>query len=224
MKETKLSQLTLHGNVYDLNAVLRLAPTGPLVECQITDFNTNVNPDHVVTYQSAQPGKMYEAAKSNSSLPCIVIYKQDGKYTILHGHELLAEQQKAKGFKAYKCRLLSHPMLKKARIDADPTSSKFVGMMATTGVREVDGHQERVPLRPDLRDHRPFQPSRFPAEFANTPRVIDTRQRNDQNRARGYGNAPNQGVRRRPEEDKTPVAGSFVDHAIRAAGLGERVI
>lgn len=115
MNSTTSALMLFKGTQYRLGAILGLLKQAPPIEVKPEDINpihprSEEDKDFVVSFSPATP----EAA-----LGGIVFYKQEGKFTVLLGHQS-AIQQMAQGRALLKGHLISGPSLKKTRLDNAP--------------------------------------------------------------------------------------------------------
>ena len=138
--------MKLNNAQYDLNAVIAVAATGPTVEIDAAELDMENYPTLSRPVQTKLP----------------VFFKYNGKFIVLLGQELvvaalMANKAKIKG------KLVSTPMLKKARIEE---------RQAQPQREEVPAYRPRAAERSD-RDQRPYADraeGTRPARVYNGPR------------------------------------------------------
>lgn len=96
-----MPNLTLAGHEYDVELLKRVSGTAPKIEVNLSDINDGSNPEH-------KP-KLSDPFEIDD----VIFYKQHGKMTVLLGDvEKNTKDGKVKG------KLLSGPVIKKARLDS----------------------------------------------------------------------------------------------------------
>jgi hypothetical protein len=114
MQNAEQRVLVLGDAEYDLDAVIKIGASGPLIKItaeEINETNNGQYPEHVVAFK---PEAVSEEMNNRSSM---LFYKQHGKFTILVGRETYDRLKTEKNFPGtVSGRLLSSPALKKAKL------------------------------------------------------------------------------------------------------------
>lgn len=107
--------LEFNGNKYNLHSLTQIAGSAPRIDIENIVFNNDISKhdeeiaaQFKVTYHNGTPPPAKE----------LIVFKQEGGYTILLGHDLLADETLTKA-KHSKARLISTPALKKTRFEKD---------------------------------------------------------------------------------------------------------
>ncbi len=147
--------LEFNGNKYNLHNLLIIAGAAPKIDIEGITFNNDISKHDAeikeqfkVTYHNGEPPEAKE----------LIIFKQEGGYTILHGFGLLAEEELSKA-KLSKARLLSTPALKKARFEKEePATAERVLSSSASGAMADKMQQAFVsapkPYRAEIKQER----------------------------------------------------------------------
>ncbi len=114
MEDQSKTLLLLNSVPHHLDAVLRSIHGAPTIEIDLATVNVSegpdVSPQHVVLIRPDQPS-LHQGQ--------VVVFKQDGGFTVLLGKEKVASYRK-EGISKIKGRLLSTMALKKCRVPETP--------------------------------------------------------------------------------------------------------
>lgn len=140
--------LGFNGQQYKLAEVLRLAGLGPHITIQESDLNKEA-------LAVVHTGNLDGRADSH---PVAVFYKHEGKYLVLAGHANYRKQLADPKYKGeLKGRLISSPVLKKARLDnqaeAQPIQTHEPVRRSGWTDRDADAIRNRARIMDD--NHRP---------------------------------------------------------------------
>lgn len=199
--------LEFNGNKYNLHNLIQMAASAPKIDIEGVVFNNDISkkPEEIkdqfkVTYHNGVPEDVKE----------LIIFKQEGGYTILVGFGLLAFEELHKA-KLSKARLISTPALKKARFEKDapvgdpPTTERVLNSSASGAM--ADKMQQAFVSAP----RAAVKQERFERQPVTPPPDVQTRKVQNSNLSGAHYDPSKAG----------PTGHSSLTQQTRAAGYSE---
>lgn len=156
-------KLLFKGEEYRLDQILSLAKSGPPIEVKLEELNLLGVKKIANAREEAPYVAVHQPALQEYREGQVVFFKQEGKYTVLFGHDKLALAIDA-GQTVFKGKLLSGPVLKRARIEK-PISAAELAEQLRAGAETFNTPRftERRPTTSYSQDRYKTQTSDRPA-------------------------------------------------------------
>lgn len=177
-KNTGPARMVLQGNEYNLDLLFKLMTSLPLMTFDKSELNDENDPRFMPEFIAGEENiSSEELATQVRNNQAVLLYRQDGKYTMLFGRGRMEatdagpESERHPEGK-HMGRLISAPMLKKARLSAAPQLQHAPARQKIESVKP-DDHDSRHEQR-GQRDsgERRHAPSDWRRPNANAPRVV----------------------------------------------------